>query len=314
MSQLNIQASTTGETMNQGRSPRFSLWIAFWVFATVTLGSSVEIVSHLWEKLANENCSFPMTHTGTIKQKNEIDNPNEAAKWAIACSAITFSVAAIVSIMHLIPIASACIVGTVTEGIISFVLMGFWTATVAIVTKPSNKLAFVSTSREINANLFFFSWAGFVTSLVLFISYLKSAVGVDLLGSMHQRGARLTSWAALIATSFIIMGSSLRVMNSHCSPNKQQTEEYCIRTKLGISLGAIGLAFALLVVTLKLFCRVGSVIYEFVPALILAILNGVGVAFITSNNGPGSTIGNLYFGSWISFLVAGGKCLNGAVL
>eukprot|EP00977_Amphora_coffeiformis_P000855 scaffold184_cov179-Amphora_coffeaeformis.AAC.14 len=286
---IHTTTTTTGEPLNHGGSPRFSLWVAFWVFATITLGSSVEI-------------------------KNEIDNPNEAVKWAIACSAITFSVAAIVSIMHLIPIAATCIVGTVVEGIVSFVLVGFWTATVAIVTKPSNKLAFVSTSREINANLFFFSWAGFVTSLVLFISYLKSALGVDLLGSVHQRGARLTSWAALIATSFIVMGSSLRVMNSNCSSNNNsQTEEYCTRTKLGIAMGAVGFAFALLVVTLKLFCRVDSVIYEFVPAFILAILNGVGVAFVTSNSGPGSSIGNLYFGSWISFLLAGAiaaECFN----
>lgn len=46
MTELNIHAET-GETTNQGRSPRFSLWVAFWVFSTVTLGSSVEIVSLL---------------------------------------------------------------------------------------------------------------------------------------------------------------------------------------------------------------------------------------------------------------------------
>lgn len=209
--------------------------------------------------------------------------------------------------MHLIPITSTCIVGTLAEGLISFILVGFWAATVAIVTKQSNKLAFVSTARELNANLFFFSWAGFVTSIVLFISYLKSAVGMDLLGSMHQRGARLTSWAALIATSFIVMGSSLRLMDGECSPNQHHPDEFCTRTKFGISIGAVGFTFALAMVTLKLFCRVESIVYEFIPALLLAILNGVGVAFITSNKGPGSAIGNLYFGSWISFLVAGGK-------
>ena len=106
------------------------------------------------------------------------------------------------------------------------------------------------------------------------------------------------------------MGSSLRVMNDDCSPNKHQTEEYCTRTKLGIALGAVGFSFGLLIVTVKLFCLSNYISCEFVAALILAILDGFGVAFITSNNGPGSTIGNLYFGSWISFLVAGGKCLG----
>jgi hypothetical protein len=44
MADLNIN-SATGESVSQGRSPRFSLWIAFLVFSTITLGSSVEIVS-----------------------------------------------------------------------------------------------------------------------------------------------------------------------------------------------------------------------------------------------------------------------------
>lgn len=243
----------------------------------------------------------------SILQKNDSKIPNESAKWAIACSAITFSIAAIVCIMHMVPIASTFIVGTIAEGLLSFLLVGFWAATVAIVTKTSNELAFISAAREINANLFFFSWAGFITSLILLVSYLKAAVGVDVLGAMHQRGARLTFWASLIATSFIVMGSSLRAINDDCSPNKFQTEEYCTRAKFGVSLGAVGFGFALVVVTLKLFCRASSVLCEFIPALTLAILNGFGVAFITSNAGPGSSIGNLYFGSWMNFLVSGGE-------
>jgi hypothetical protein len=43
MSDPNI-STETGEAM-QGRSPRFTQWIAFLVFSTITLGSSVEVVS-----------------------------------------------------------------------------------------------------------------------------------------------------------------------------------------------------------------------------------------------------------------------------
>ena len=34
----------TGEVVGQGRSPRFTLWVAFLVFATITMGSAVEVV------------------------------------------------------------------------------------------------------------------------------------------------------------------------------------------------------------------------------------------------------------------------------
>lgn len=45
MSDINVDNETGGEMTSNGRSPRFSLWIAFLVFSTITLGASVEIVS-----------------------------------------------------------------------------------------------------------------------------------------------------------------------------------------------------------------------------------------------------------------------------
>lgn len=43
---MNINQET-GEVVNSGRSPRFTLWVAFLVFATVTMGSAISVVSHL---------------------------------------------------------------------------------------------------------------------------------------------------------------------------------------------------------------------------------------------------------------------------
>jgi hypothetical protein len=45
MSDPNV-STETGESL-QGRSPRFTQWIAFLVFSTITLGSSVEVVSEV---------------------------------------------------------------------------------------------------------------------------------------------------------------------------------------------------------------------------------------------------------------------------
>jgi hypothetical protein len=38
----------TGESTVQGRSPRFTLWVAFLTFATITMAAAVEVVSHDW--------------------------------------------------------------------------------------------------------------------------------------------------------------------------------------------------------------------------------------------------------------------------
>jgi hypothetical protein len=46
MSDPNINPET-GESTQTGRSPRFTQWVAFLVFSTVTLISSVEVVGDI---------------------------------------------------------------------------------------------------------------------------------------------------------------------------------------------------------------------------------------------------------------------------
>jgi hypothetical protein len=206
------------------------------------------------------------------------------------------------------PVASTIIVGSQAEGVIIIVLVAFWAATVSIVTNTSNALgvseALGPTNQVLNGNLYYFSWAGFVTAIVLLVSYLQSAYGVDVMGEARNRGARLTLWAGMLASALVVMGSSARVKNDDCSPNLTFSETYCTRTKFALSLGVIGVAFSLIVVFAKLKDISSSFLLELVASTLLAILNGFGVAFITSAKGPGSAIGNLYYFSWVSCLVS----------
>jgi hypothetical protein len=66
-------------------------------------------------------------------------------------------------------------------------------------------------------------------------------------------------------------------------------------------VGAIGTAFALGVVAMKMLTSIAPFVVEGSLALFLCILNGFGVAFLTSGQGPGSPIGNLYYFSWLSW-------------
>jgi hypothetical protein len=43
---MNIDQET-GEVISKGRSPRFTLWVAFFAFATITMGSAVSVVRFL---------------------------------------------------------------------------------------------------------------------------------------------------------------------------------------------------------------------------------------------------------------------------
>mmetsp|Transcript_11825 Transcript_11825/g.28373 ORF Transcript_11825/g.28373 Transcript_11825/m.28373 type:complete len:343 (-) Transcript_11825:1634-2662(-) len=223
-------------------------------------------------------------------------------RWAVFCSAFSFAITGVVVLMHLHPLFSVWVVGTKLEGLMTIVLAAFWAATVAVVSNASTGLA-VDASKDntiVNGNLYYFSWAGFVTSILLLVNYLRGVFGVDLVGEVKNRSARLTLWAAFLAGQLVVMGASANIFDKDCS-SSDDSSTYCTRTKLGISVGAIGTAFALIVVGMKMMTSIAPFVVEGVLALFLCILNGFGVAFLTSAEGPGSPIGNLYYFSWLSW-------------
>lgn len=203
------------------------------------------------------------------------------------------------------PVGNLFVAGTRLEGIIALVLTVFWAVTVAVISDPGNGLAVDSAGGVANGNLYYFSWAGFVTAVMLIVSYLRSAFGVDMGSEMQQRGARLTAWSALLAAALVVMGSSSRIFDQDCNPNRNFSDAYCTRTKYGIALGAITTAFSLAIVGMKLATSSAPFMAESVFSIILTIMNALGVALLTSTKGPAAPLGNLYYFSWISVLCAG---------
>lgn len=209
--------------------------------------------------------------------------------------------------MQLHPISSSLIVGTKVEGLIILVLTGFWAATVSIVSDASNGLAVGSGSDGVtvtNGNLYYFSWAGFVSAVMLIVSYLRDIFGLDVADELRSRSARLPQWAALLAAQLVVMGASANVFDQKCAGTQLESDTYCARTTYGIALGCIGTAFALVIVGMKITTSVASFVIETLVSVLLTIMNGFGVALLTSAQGPGKGLGNLYYFSWISLLVS----------
>lgn len=270
---------------------------------------------------------------GVKKTRGDSDSN---AKWAVTCSAITFAVTGLVVLLHLSPVFSTYIVNTRVEGALTFILVAFWAATVAVVSNASTGLAVDSEldNTIVNGNLYYFSCklilssnrvgvttqkegpdsstfssfclhisgAGFVTSIMLVVAYLRGVFGVDLAGEIKNRAARLTIWSGLLACQLVVMGSSANIFDKNCS-DAVDGASFCKRTKYGIALGAIGTVFSLAVVGMKMITSIAPFVVEGLLAVFLCIMNGFGVAFLTSAQGPGSPIGNLYYFTWLSFLI-----------
>eukprot|EP00980_Cylindrotheca_fusiformis_P011888 scaffold2830_cov131-Cylindrotheca_fusiformis.AAC.9 len=180
---------------------------------------------------------------------------------------------------------------------------GSWTSIVAVVSSATDGIAEnpALDNTIANGNLHYFGWAGFVTSVLLGIEYLKSIFGLDIADEIQSRASRLSIWASLLACQLVVMGSSANIFENDCSP-QSQSGAYCSRTKLGIALGSIGTLFTLGIVSIKMVTKVAPFLIEGFLSLVLAVLNAFGVAFITSADGPGAPIGNLYYSTWMSFL------------
>jgi len=234
--------------------------------------------------------------------KQDDETAESPTNWSIACSALTFAITLIVVVMHMHPITSLLIVGTKIEGILCCILSIFWVATVSVVTDSRHGLAVDESGAVSNGNLYYFSWAGFVCSITLLVSYLRHVFNVDVAGSIRTRSARLTIWSAQLSTSLVVMGASSNFYDNTCAKGGPQPQ--CSRAVFGIVLGALATLTSVGIVGLKIATSKAPFLIESVISFVLVVSYAFAVAFITSQEGPGAPLGNLYYFTWLSFLCA----------
>lgn len=266
---------------SSGQPSRHTQWVAFLIFSTITMGSAIELY----------RLNTDESHIGRINQK-----------WAVACSAITFALTFIVVLMHWSAFFAPHIVGTQVEGFLCVILFAFWVSVVTIVSDSRNGLAVDQEGTVSNANLYYFSWAGFVCSITLLVSYLRSAFNVDLPGEIRTRSARLNLWSGILATSIVVVGSSATIFDSRCGLMVGGT--FCNRTLFGIILGGMSTFMSLYIVGMKIATSKAPFLVEAIFSIVLFIMYIFGVALLTSSYGPGAPLGNLYYFTWISFLLS----------
>ncbi len=137
-----------------------------------------------------------------------------------------------------------------------------------------------------NGNLFYFSWAGFVCSIMLLVNYLRHVFNVDVAGEIRTRSARLTAWSGLLACSLVVMGSSANFYDTTCGDNPGVEEGKCSRAVFGIVLGALATLGSVAIVGLKIATSRAPFLAEIGGSFVSTVLYGFGVAFITSQKGP----------------------------
>lgn len=285
-------------------SPRFGYWVAFFILAAITLGALIEAREHT-ERLS------PAAKT----------NQN----YAVACCVLLFLLSMMVVFLHTRPLLSSVIVGTKIEGGIIFLLLTFWSALVAIVSDTRHGLATDSSGSISNGNLYYFSWAGLAVGVALMLSFIKSIWGFDVTAELRNRAKRLQYWACLGIMGLIQMGSSARLFDNHCGRSNHGLGEgeiasikFCRRCQLGIIFGILSAIGSMTMSGLKIGVTSSDKVLrlfttEMVLSWVMVAMQAVGVAFLTSQEGPGAPLNNLFYSSWGSLgssLVLAASCIE----
>lgn len=224
--------------------------------------------------------------------------------WGLALSIISLISITALLVVHRSSSLRSTIIDRKPEGIIILILLIFSTGLVAIVSGPDRGLAVDKDGAVFVGNMYYFAWAGLFNGIFILSSYIESTFGINVGQTMKARSSSFTYWSALLMSSMIVMGTAADVYNRNCDVAvEDKVQPFCKRSVLAVTVGTIGVLLSLVIVIMKISLGAAPFLMEVGLAVLLFLLYIFEVAYVTDIQGPGSPLGNLYYFSWISFLL-----------
>ena len=289
----------------------WTFYAAFTLILTIAIGQVETDVSTAARQV--EECTFSITshltasiHPFDIQAEENVDDASAKTDkgWGLALSIISLITIIFTLGSHLNQSLRSIIIDQKPEGGIILLLTIFSTILVAIVSGPDRGLAVDKDGAVFIGNMYYFAWAGFINSIFIASSFIESAYGFNVRQTMRARSSSFTYWSALLVSSMIVMATSSDIYNRNCDvPVEDKAQPFCSRTVLAITVGTIGVIFALAIVAMKMTLGAAPFLIEIGLNLMLFISYVLEIAYVTDIQGPGSPLGNLYYFSWISFLL-----------
>lgn len=178
-----------------------------------------------------------------------------------------------------------------------------WILSLPVITAPDHDLAMRDFMIE-DANLYFSSWGAFILAIYVAVSVAKEK------NFQAAKDYYFKRWVWFLISSIVAMSAASRMFKkSPCTSS--DASDYCEDLRIGIALSTISLAITLLMAAATFRMTVTTSLKEgpihmlgMFVACFLLILWAICVGFLTFSNGPGSEVGNLFFSTWISFVLA----------
>jgi len=213
------------------------------------------------------------------------------------------------------------LVGGLLEATVGTMVFALWCGAQSLIQNPNNNLAiemdeFFVTHRIRNTNLYFFSWAAFLSSAYVLTSIVQQYRLVD----VTNFPSNLVRWYLFLISSVVVFGTSSKLKPLTCGPDDTSTSGgrvidfdfdfgnrdlslLCRTTKYAICLGVVSAGLALIPIIWSHLAKM-NIIVEMIVSVIVTVFYCVGAAYVTDSSGPGSNVGNLYFSTWFGFGLA----------
>uniref|UniRef100_A0A7S0CIH6 Uncharacterized protein n=1 Tax=Proboscia inermis TaxID=420281 RepID=A0A7S0CIH6_9STRA len=279
------------------RTDAMQRWGYLCVFSTICFASACDAADSFYD---DRNDSW----------WNELDRYQ---MWMVICPGLVMIYAFLIFLLHLNSILFYSFVGNPAVGtLLSFVSFGLWVTGIVVIMHSESSLAVNGFGEIITANLFYFTWASVITAGVNFMTNVKKLLRI------REESQAIVLWFGMVKIALVIFGAATQIWRSIdnvCTTSvvgggggKSNMDEaefsMCWRTQYALAAGAIG-------ILVSSFCcyalyTMKSYVYlaEALSASILTMVFSAGTRIITGMGGPGESVGDLYYATWLAFMLS----------
>ena len=220
--------------------------------------------------------------------------------------------------MCLGPVSYLIISSNLVGGTLAVLMFLVWFVDL-IITMHSERSWAVDAIGDIKiANLYYFSWASMVTAGLNMSTFLTKFLG------KHDEDYMSVIWGVLVKVSAVILSGSFHIWHNikgTCSVQdsiEASAVDFCSRTVFALMVSFVGIFVGGVVV----FCRVCLALccpafpprirfhVEMIVSCFLVLVFAVALAVITGIGGPGQSVGDLFYATWLAFLVSLGIAVS----
>jgi len=194
-------------------------------------------------------------------------------------------------------------------GIPSILCFTLWLADLIMTMHGEDSWAVNGIGEIKAANLYYFTWASIVTAGLQMMSYVKM-----LLGKTAAEDTITLVWGVMAKVSFVAFGAATHVWYNISTSCKDESMEgtsipFCRRTMFALIVGFVGTGIGSLFLGVRFFNLVNAASegynrFQFISSGFLVLMFILAVALITGIGGPGQSVGDLYYSTWLGFCVS----------